>query len=282
MMDLERVTGTIGAEVRGIDLAGTLTDTAVARLREALGEHLVLFFRDQRLDIAGLKRLTGAFGELVSVPYVEPMPGEPHVIAVLKEAGETGISVFGGAWHSDFSFLERPPGGSVLLGVEVPRYGGDTLWANQILAYETLPGDLKALVEGRGAVHVGAPYGVEHAPPPELRLSRSIRMQRGDPEADREIVHPAVRTHPWTGRKALFVNPIYTTRLEGMSIEESRPVLSRLFKHAVRPEFTCRFRWTPGAVAIWDNRTTMHYAINDYDGQRRLMYRTTFSAERPY
>lgn len=281
-MDVERVTGTIGAEVRGIDLAGPLPDTTVARLREALGEHLVLFFRDQTLDIAGLKRLTSAFGELVSVPYVEAMPGEPHVIAVLKEASETGISVFGGAWHSDFSFLPRPPGGSVLLGVEVPRYGGDTLWANQILAYETLPDDLKALVEGRGAVHVGAPYGVNHAPPPSLRLSRSIRMQRGDAEADRETVHPAVRTHPWTGRKALFVNPIYTTRLEGMTIEESQPILARLYKHAVRPEFTCRFRWTSGAMAIWDNRTTMHYAINDYDGQRRLMYRTTFSAEKPY
>jgi len=128
---------------------------------------------------------------------------------------------------------------------------------------------------------VGAPYGVKHAPPPDLKLSRSIRMRRGDSGADRETVHPAVRTHPWTGRRALFVNPIYTTRLEGLSVEESRPLLQRLYGHAVRPEFTCRFRWTPGAVAIWDNRTTLHYAINDYDGQRRLMYRTTFAGERP-
>jgi taurine dioxygenase len=281
-MDIERVTGTIGAEVSGLDLAAPLQDDTVERLRGALGEHLVLFFRDQHLDVAGLKRVTLAFGELASVPYIEPMAGEPYVIAVLKEASEAGISVFGGAWHSDFSFLPRPPGGSVLMGVEVPSFGGDTLWANQILAYETLPDDLKDIVDGRGAVHVGAPYGVQHAPPPDLKVSRSIGIKRGDAEADRETVHPAVRTHPWTGRKALFVNPIYTTRLEGMSIEESKPVLQRLYEHAIRPEFTCRFRWTPGAVAIWDNRTTMHYAINDYDGQRRLMYRTTFAAETPY
>ncbi|WP_119459502.1 TauD/TfdA family dioxygenase [Rhodospirillaceae bacterium SYSU D60014] len=281
-MDLEPVAGTIGAEVKGVDLAGPLRDDLAEGLRKALGEHLVLFFRDQQLDVASQKRLTGAFGELMAVPYVEPLADEPYIVAVLKEAGETGISVFGGAWHSDFSFLPRPPGGSVLLGVEVPPFGGDTLWANQIIAYETLPDDLKAVVDGRGAVHVGAPYGVKHAPASDLRLSRSIHIQRGDPEADREVVHPAVRTHPWTGRKALFLNPIYTTRLEGMSAEDSRPLLQRLYEHAVRPEFTCRFRWTPGAVAIWDNRATLHYAINDYDGQRRLMYRTTFAGEEPY
>jgi taurine dioxygenase len=281
-MEIEPVAGMIGAEVKGIALAGPLNGDAVEGLRAALGEHLVLFFRDQMLDIPALKRLTLAFGELMAVPYVDPLPDEPHVVAVLKEASETGISVFGGAWHSDFSFLPRPPGGSVLLGVEVPPFGGDTLWSNQIAAYETLPDDLKALVDGRGAVHVGAPYGVKHAPAPSLRVSRSIRIHRGDPEADRETVHPAVRTHPWTGRKALFVNPIYTTRLEGLSVEESRPLLQRLYEHAVRPEFTCRFRWTPGAVAIWDNRTTLHYAINDYDGKRRLMYRTTFAGEAPY
>lgn len=285
-MRIERITGTIGAEVTGVDLGAELSASAggdlAEALRAALGEHLVLFFRDQRLDVPALKRLTAAFGDLMAVPYVDPLPDEPYVVAVLKEASETGISVFGGEWHSDFSFLPRPPGGSVLLGVEVPRFGGDTLWANQVLAYETLPDDLRALVDGRGAVHVGAPYGVKHAPPPDLRVSRSIRIERGNPEADREVVHPAVRTHPWTGRKALFVNPIYTTRLDGLSVEESRPVLDRLYRHAVRPEFTCRFRWTPGAVAVWDNRATLHYAINDYDGQRRLMYRTTFAGERPF
>lgn len=281
-MKIERIAGAIGAEVAGVELNGPLSNDLAAALRAALGEHLVLFFRDQRLDIAGLKRATQAFGELQAVPYIDAMPDEPYVIAVLKEADETGISTFGGEWHSDFSFLEQPPAGSLLLAAEVPRVGGDTLWANQARAYETLPAELKALLDGRGAVHAGAPYGVANPPPARVKLSRSIRMRRGDPAADREIVHPAVRTHPWTGRKALFVNPIYTLRLDGLSAEESREALRRIYRHAVRPEFTCRFRWTPGAVAVWDNRATLHYAINDYDGHRRLMYRTTFAGERPY
>jgi len=131
-------------------------------------------------------------------------------------------------------------------------------------------------------VHTGAPYGVTHRPSPDVNVSRSIRMRRGDPAADRETIHPAVRTHATSGRKALFVNPIYTTRLEGMTEAESRLILQRLYAHAVRPEFTSRFRWAPGCVAVWDNRATLHYAINDYDGHRRLLYRTTFAGERPY
>lgn len=275
------VAGSLGAEVSGVDLAAPLSDDLAEALRAALAEHLVLCFRDQRLDLAALKRATEAFGPLQRVPYVAPSPEDPDVVAVLKEADEADISVFGGDWHSDFSFLERPPAGSLLYGVEIPAYGGDTLWASQVRAYETLPDDLKAVVEGRGAVHVGAPYGARHAPPPTLGTSRSIKISRGDPSADREVVHPAVRRHPASGRKALFVNPIYTTRLEGLSEDESRPILDRLYRHATRPDFTCRFRWAPGSLAIWDNRMTLHYAINDYDGARRLLYRTTFAGERP-
>lgn len=279
--EVNPVSGFIGAEILGLDLSHSPSEAVCARLRAALGEHLVLFLRDQRLDLAALKRATRIFGPLLRVPYVEPAPQDPDVIAVLKEAEEGGISVFGGDWHSDFSFLERPPAGSLLYGVEVPPYGGDTLWANQVKACETLPDDLKALVNGRRAVHVGAPYGVAHAPDETVATSRSIKMRRGDPAADRERLHPVVRRHPTTGRRALFVNPIYTTRLDGLSEEESRPILERLYRHATRPEFTCRFRWAPGSLAIWDNRMTLHYAINDYDGHRRLMYRTTFAGERP-
>lgn len=281
MIDLDPVAGFIGAEVRGLDLSRPISDAVAEDLRAALAEHLVLFFQGQSLDLPGLKRVTRVFGPLLRVPYLEPSAEDPDVIAVLKEAEEAGIHVFGGNWHSDFSFLERPPGGSLLYAVEVPSFGGDTLWASQVHAYETLPEDLKALVETRRAVHSGKPYGVAHAPDKSLSLSRSVRMVRGDPEADRETLHPAVRRHPESGRKALFVNPTYTTRLEGLSEEESRPVLERLYAHTTRPEFTCRFRWAPGALAVWDNRMTLHYAINDYDGHRRLLYRTTFAGERP-
>ncbi len=275
------VAGLIGAEISGIDLAAGFDAEAAGFLREALARHLVLFFRDQSLDFAAHRRLTEVFGPVMRVPYVEHSREDPDVIAVLKEADETKISVFGGDWHSDFSFLDEPPAGSVLRAVEVPPYGGDTLWSNQIAAYETLPDDLREIVNVSRAVHVGAPYGVRHAPSADAGVSRSVRMRRGDPDADRERFHPAARTHPPTGRKALFVNPIYTTRLDGPADGDGE-VLRRLHAHAVRPEFTCRFRWTPGAVAIWDNRATLHYAINDYDGHRRLLYRTTFAGERPY
>jgi taurine dioxygenase len=276
------VAGLVGAEIGGVDLARPPTPEVAEALREALACHLVLFFRDQHLDFTGQKRATEIFGPLSRVPYIVPSKEDPDVVAVLKEADETKIAVFGGDWHSDFSFLETPPAGSVLYSVEVPPYGGDTIWANQIAAYENLPDDLRAKVEGRGAIHIGAPYGVSHKPGADIRVSRSIQMQRGDPGADRETVHPIVRTHPTSGRKALFVNQIYTTRIDGMSEEESRPILQRLYAHAIRPEFTCRFRWSPHCVAVWDNRATMHYAINDYDGHRRLLYRTTFAGERPY
>ncbi|MDX1710200.1 MAG: TauD/TfdA family dioxygenase [Rhodovibrionaceae bacterium] len=276
-LTFEPMTGLTGAEVSGVDLSRPISPERAAALREGLARHLVLVFRDQKLDMPAQKRVTEVFGPVQRVPYVEPSKEDPDVIAVLKEADETGISVFGGDWHSDFSFLPKPPAGSVLNAVEVPPYGGDTLWANQIAAWEHLPDELRERVGELGAVHTGAPYGANNAPPPDLAVSRSIRMARGDPDADRETVHPVGRLHGPSGRRALFVNPIYTRRLEGMSESESTPLLDRLFRHATRPEFTCRLRWQAGTVAVWDNRATLHYAINDYDGWRRLLYRTTFA-----
>ena len=275
---LEPVTGTIGAEVPGLDLRAPVSEPQAQALRAALLEHQVLFLRDQHLDIARQKQVTEIFGPLISLPYVVPMEGEPQVIRVMKKAEERGGGVFGGNWHSDFSFVQQPPAGSVLSAVTLPPYGGDTVWANMIAAYEALPADLKQTVDGRGAIHTGKPYGVKHSPPPSARSSASIRMTRDDPEADRERVKPAVLEHPDSGRRALFVNPTYTTRLEGLSEAESAPVLEALYKHCTRPEFCCRFRWSPGALVIWDNRTTMHYAVNDYDGFDRLLYRTAFGA----
>ena len=276
------MTGLTGAEVEGADL-GTIepgSDQATA-LRNGLDRFGVLIFRKQTLDLPGQKRLTEVFGPILRVPYVTPSSEDPDVIAVLKEADEVRVSVFGGDWHSDFSFLEQPPGGSVLVARELPPFGGDTLWANQIAAWEHLPDDLHRRVDGRMAIHVGAPYGVKHAPPPDLRVSRSIKMTRGDPAADREVPHPIGRRQVSTGSTALFVNPIYTTRIEGYDAAESAEILDKLFRHATRPEFVCRLRWSPGTVAVWDNRTTLHYAVNDYDGHRRLLHRTTFAGERP-
>lgn len=280
-MKTEKLTGHMGAEVRGIDLKQPISQDLAGALREALSVHQMIVIRQQFLSIADQKRLTLVFGPLMRLPYVQPMAHDPDVIAVLKEAAETNVGVFGGDWHSDFSFLENPPAGSVLNAVEVPQVGGDTVWASQVAAYTYLPDALRDIVEHRRAVHLGAPYGVKHAPPENARSGGSIKMTRGDPQADIERLHPAVVTDPETGAKALFVNPIYTTRFEDMSEAESAPILAALYKHATKPDFSCRLRWQAGDVAIWDNRMSLHYATNDYDGARRLLYRTTFERSAP-
>ncbi|MEM8812994.1 MAG: TauD/TfdA family dioxygenase [Pseudomonadota bacterium] len=278
---IQRLTGFIGAEVSGLDLKNGISDDLARFLREALSTQLVLVLREQHLSLNNQKALTRVFGEPMQLPYVSPLPDDPDVIAVLKKAEERNTGVFGGEWHADFSFLENPPAGSILNAVDVPDVGGDTVWSSQVAAYRSLPPDLAAIVNGRAAIHVGKPYGVKHAPPAETRANASVRMSRGNPKADREISHPAVIAHPETGDEALFVNPIYTTRLDGMNEQESAPILEALYKHATRPDFSCRHRWRPGDVVIWDNRMTLHYATNDYDGHRRLLYRTTFSGTVP-
>lgn len=280
-MQITGMTGFVGAEISGVTLGGGIPPQVADGLRDALDAHQLIVLRGQHLDLAAQKRLTEVFGPLMRLPYVKPMVEDPDVIAVLKEATEKGGGVFGGDWHSDFSFLDNPPAGSVLNAVEVPDVGGDTVWSSQVAAYAHLPADLKRIVDGRAAVHVGAPYGVKHAPPEDARSGASIQMTRGDPAADRETLHPAVVTDPRSGSKALFVNPIYTTRLDGMTEEESAPILAALYKHATKPDFSCRLKWRAGDVAVWDNRMSLHYATNDYDGVRRLLYRTTFQRERP-
>jgi taurine dioxygenase len=270
--------GGLGAEVSGVDLT-RFDDRAFGEIRQAFLDHLVLFFRGLRLSPEQQVALTRRFGLILRVPYVAHLPEHPDIIAVLKEAEERRVSTFGNAWHSDFSFLQEPPAGSLLYALETPPRGGDTLWANMYTAYETLSDGMRGMLDGLKAIHTGQPYGAQGGV--GIRGSRSIKITRGDPEADREMAHPVVRTHPESGRKALYVNAIYTTRFEGMTEAESRPLLGFLFEHCTRPEFTCRFRWSEGTLAIWDNRCTLHYAVNDYDGHRRLLHRTTFAGERP-
>jgi taurine dioxygenase len=279
-IEVRPVAGSLGAEVSGVDLADPLGNAAAAEIRRAFTEHLVLFFRGQRLTPEQHLSFSRLFGRLSRVPYVKHMTDYPDIIAVLKEADERKISTFGNAWHSDFSFLEEPPLGSILYARETPVHGGDTLFANMYQAYEELSDGMKRMLAGLRAMHSGRPYA-QGGVPADLKTSRSIAIERDNPEADREIAHPVVRRHPESGRKALFVNSIYTTRFEGMSEAESKPLLDFLFQHCQRPEFACRFRWAVGSLAVWDNRCTLHYAVNDYDGQRRLMHRTTVAGERP-
>ena len=191
------------------------------------------------------------------------------------------MGVFGGEWHSDFSFLEKPPQASILFAEEIPDSGGDTLWVDMEQALQTLPVKLRNQLEDKTAIHCGIPYGVAHAPPADTQFKGSIEIERNNPEADNETRHPAICRHPQTDRETLFVNPTYTTRIDGLSEKQSDELLASLYQHCLRPEFGCRFKWTPNCVVIWDNRNTMHYAVNDYDGQRRCLYRTTIRGTAP-
>jgi taurine dioxygenase len=278
---IEPLAGALGAEILGVDVT-RLDDATAEAVRDAFHRYLVVFFRDQRLDNAQLKEFSRRFGPLDVMPYVKPLDGDPEIIAVRKEAAERKISIFGGDWHSDFSFLEEPPLGSALYALEVPEFGGDTLWSNMYAAYEALSPGMQRLLNGLDAMHSGHVYGARNPPTRHMRTSASIEISRGNKEADVERPHPVVRIHPETGRKALFVNPIYTTRFADMTEAESKPLLEFLYAHSIRPEFTCRFRWRPGSLALWDNRSALHCAINDYDGHRRLMLRTTIKGDRPF
>ncbi len=279
-IEIAPLSGALGAEVRGLDLSRPLDGEAFAAVHAAYLEHQVLVFRGQRLTPDRQLAFSRRFGELLRLPYIAPLPEHPEIVAVLKEAEERNISTFGGTWHSDFSFLEQPPSASLLYAHEVPARGGDTIWADMYRAHDSLSDGLRTLLRGLRAIHSGVPYGTS-GPPPDLPVSRSVKMTRGDPSADVEIAHPVVRRHGETGRPALFVNSVYTTRFADMTAEESAPLLGYLEAHATQPEFTCRVSWNIGTLVLWDNRCTQHLAVNDYDGARRLLHRTTVVGERP-
>jgi len=274
------ITGALGAEISGVNISYPMSCAIADEIRAALEQYLVIVFRDQSLSLDQLKGFSTHFGGLCRVPYVGALQQHPEIIAVLKEPDEHNISTFGGTWHTDFSFLEQPPVASILYAEQVPDVGGDTLWVNMIAAYGALTPGMRHMLATLNAMHSGHVYGAAR-PPTDIATSRSIEISRNNPQADVERSHPVVRLNPITGDKALYVNPVYTTRFENMSEEESRGLLEFLYTHCTRPEFSCRFRWVPGSIAVWDNRYTMHLAINDYDGHRRSMFRTSTAGEVP-
>jgi len=268
------VAGALGAEVDGVDLRGDLDAETVAELRRALLDHLVLFFRDQELTPDALLAAARRFGRPVEYPFVRGIEGHPEVIEVAKLEHERVN--FGGIWHSDTTYLETPPMGTLLLAREVPRVGGDTLFANMYLACETLSEGMRAVLAGLTAINSSAKADVTR--------TREDRVRSAPKDgADRvlEAEHPVLRTHPATERKALYVNVAHTVRFGGMTEAESAPLLGYLFRHLTKPEFTCRFRWRPGSLAFWDNRAAQHNPINDYHGYRRVMHRVTLAGDRP-
>jgi taurine dioxygenase len=273
-IEVRRIAGALGAEVHGVDLARELPDETVAEIRRAFLEHLVIFFRDQALSPAQFMAFARRMGKPIEYPFVKGIEGFPEVIEVKKLEHERHN--FGGIWHSDTAYLAEPPLGSMLLAREIPPFGGDTEFANQYLAYETLSAGMQRLLGGLVAVNSSAKADVTRT-----REDRVRSDGRDGAQGEYVAEHPVVRTHPETGRKALYVNTAHTVRFKDMSEEESAPLLDYLFRHQVKPEFTCRFRWQVGSLAFWDNRCAQHNPVNDYHGHRRLMHRITLAGGKP-
>ena len=265
----------VGAEIGGVDIAEELDDAVIAEIRQALLDHCVIFFRDQDLtDIERHKAFTRRFGELFIHPNYNMGQENPEMVYLTRMPGDK--SAAGESWHADTTMMANPPMGAILFAMETPEYGGDTLFANQYLAYETLSDGMKKMLAGLKAVHndsrVAGPLAKKNA-------TRTSKVREDDDWRMTENAHPVVRTHPETGRECLFVNGIYVHHFEGLTVEESLPLLNYLYDHSCRPEFTCRFRWRAGSVAFWDNRCVQHLAIHDNQDAVRRMQRTQLQGD---
>lgn len=277
---VKKISGALGALIEGVDLGRDLDNRTVDLIHTALLENGAIFFRDQTMTPEQHIALGRRFGTLNVHDYVKAMDGHPEIIVVAKNEGDT--KNFGGGWHSDVTYLDAPAMGSILYCLEAPAYGGDTLFANQYLAYDRLSSGMKRMLDGMTAIHTARHvYGPQGRATTTYASALTAMKITGSREAERETEHPVVRTHPETGRKCLYVNAGFTTRFKDMTEAESLPLLEYLWQHCTQPEFTCRFQWQPGSVAFWDNRAVQHYALNDYQGQRRVMHRVTINGDRP-
>jgi len=277
-LTIERTDGPFGAIVRGLDLRAAPEGALAERLREAWLDQQVLVFPDQQLDFAQLEAVAEAFGPIGEDPFFRPIPGQPHVVALTREADEA-TPLFADVWHSDWSFLPTPPAGTLLYGVDIPPVGGDTLYADQYGAYEALPPELRDRIEGVVGIHSAQRGYSKQGLYGDRDEGRSMAIVASD-DALATHRHPLVRTHPETGRKALFVSLAYTVGIEGLDEDAGNALVFELIAHVARPEHTYRHRWAPGTVALWDNRCLLHCATGGYEGHRRELHRLTI-AERP-
>jgi alpha-ketoglutarate-dependent taurine dioxygenase len=273
----------MGAEIQGVQIR-TMNDAQLAQVKSALYRYKMVYFRDQNLTIADQEKLTLRFGTFGTDAYTKGMPGHPNVQHLLKEASTRVDRVFGEGWHTDSPFLARPPAVSLLYGICIPPYGGDTWWANSEVAYDFLSDGMKKLLQGL-RVHMTAREAIrltvrKDAQGKEIVGDMQLVMKEQE-EMIKGNFHPLVRTHPETGKQALYVDTIYAQGIQGLKDEEAQPLLEYLAKHITREEFSCRLRWTPGTLVMWDNRICLHKAFNDYDGHKREMIRTIVNGEVP-
>jgi taurine dioxygenase len=277
-MKIEPLAGALGAEIGGVTLATLRDEETWRKIHQAFIEYSVVVFRDQALEPADLMRVGTRFGEPCFYPFVTGMEGFPYIFEVVKEEDEK--TNFGGNWHSDTAYLEQPPLATLLYAVETPASGGDTLFTSTRAAYDALSEGMRRLVDALVGVNSA---GLKHGGGRSAMHGKIGGMKvHGTDTADQyEAEHPVARTHPETGRKTLYVSRSHTVRFKDMTAEESRPLVEWLQAHQTRPEFTCRVRWAPGTLTVWDNRCTQHSAINDYHGQRRRMRRLTVGAQTP-
>jgi alpha-ketoglutarate-dependent taurine dioxygenase len=284
-IEVKPIAGALGAEIAGVDL-GEVDQETFAEIHAAWLQYLVVFFRNQSItppqQIAFAKR----FGEIHHHPFMQGLEAHPDILEIIKEEGDS--KAFGEVWHTDQMFNPKPAKATILYAKETPDAGGDTLFTNMYLAYETLSEPMKGLIKDLRTFNVGdrKKLGRTH----EITATRDGRYVGNagmaakvkDPgDLITEATHPLVRIHPETGRKALYLSN-HTQTLDGFKPAEARPILDFLARHAVEPEFTCRFRWQVGSLAIWDNRCTQHRALNDYPGERRRMHRITIAGDTPY
>jgi taurine dioxygenase len=268
-IEIRPIAGALGAEIAGVDAAEDLDKAVVGEIRRALLDYGVILFRDQNLDAVRHKAFTRRFGEIFIHPNYKGVSVDPEIVDIKREPGDKKI--VGEDWHTDTTMVAEPPLGAILYAIDVPPYGGDTLFANQYLAYESLSDGLQRTLEGLRAVHSDRMVA---GPQAGMNAQRSTKVREDADWRETISVHPVVRTHPETGRKLLFVNRSYTVGFEGWTDAESKPLLDYLLEQGHRPEFTCRFRWANGSIAFWDNRCTKHLAIHDAGPFRRIMRRT--------
>jgi len=271
-IEVQPLAGALGAEIVGVDMARELDEEVVGEVRQAFLDHLVIFLRDQKVTPQQQVAFAKRFGEPMEYPQLRGLPEAPLITPVVKLEHERNN--FGGIWHSDTTYLPDSPMGSMLLALEVPPYGGDTMFANQYLAYEQLSDGLKKTLDGLVGVSSSAKAEVSKTREDQMKAAgAALKVLTGE--------HPIVRTHPETGRKALYTSDAHTASIRGWTEKESLPLLKFLWEHQTKPEFTCRFRWQPGSLAFWDNRCAMHNPINDYHGFRRVMHRVTLKGDVP-